>query len=118
MPQTMDGIYNYRSWDTPPQNWSYTGPFADHQERMTHQALSAVHMSREEVGTYVLPPLPQVRTFRPRQGYPEYQDQQARVTDIVGTSRRIEVPASSWYSGTPAGYNGASRFATNNLGLV
>lgn len=117
MPQSFDGKLNYRRWDEEPDNWSYAGPFADHMERLTHQALSVTTMTRDEISTYVRPPLAQVVPFRPRVGYPEVQDRQALVTDIVNTPRRMDANA-TWYSGGPAGMLGGSRFATNSLGMV
>jgi hypothetical protein len=118
MPFSADGQLNYRRWDEEPPAWSYAGPFAGHQEELTQQALSVAFMSAEEIQQNVRPPLPQVQVFRPRFGYPEYQDRQAEVTDIVGASRSLAHPASTWYSGGPAGMLGGSRYGANNLGLV
>lgn len=117
MPLSFDGKLNYRRWDEEPEVWSYAGPFADYMERQTHQALSTLTMRRDEISTYVRPPLTQIVTFRPRVGYPDVQDRQAQVTDIVNTPRRLDARA-TWYSGGPAGMLGGSRYATNNLGLV
>lgn len=117
MPQSFDGKLAYRKWDEEPEVWSYAGPFSNHMERQVQQALNSLHMTREEVTTYVRPPLPQIAAFRPRAGYPEVQDRQARVTDIVNVPRRPEV-RDSWYSGGPAGMLGGTRYGSNNLGLV
>lgn len=114
----LDGVYNRRAWNQEPDRWSYLGPFADNQERLVQQALTPMFMTAEEIGQYVEPVLPQVETFRPRFGYPPVQERQARVEDIVSLERTMPHPASSWYSGGPAGYQGGERFASNNLGLV
>ena len=117
MPLDMDGVYNRRAWDEEPEVWSYAGPFSNHMEALTQQALSVMHMTRDEVSTYVRPPLPQVAPFRTRVGYPSVQDRQARVTDIVNAPRSLGTNG-SWYSGGPAGMLGGSRYMSNNLGLV
>lgn len=117
MPQSFDGRLAYRKWDEEPEVWSYAGPFSTHMEALTQQAVNSLHMTREEITTYVRPPLPQIAPFRAREGYPVVQDRQARVTDIVNTPRRLGAP-SSWYSGGPAGMLGGSRYMSNNLGLV
>jgi hypothetical protein len=117
MPQSFDGKLAYRKWDEEPEVWSYAGPFSAHMEQLTQQALTSVHMTREEITTYVRPVLAQVAAFRPRQGYPTVQDRQARVEDIVNAPRRLDANA-TWYSGGPAGMLGGSRYMSNNLGLA
>lgn len=114
----MDGKYDYRNWDQEPEGWSYTGPFASHEEQLMHQALSVQHMTRQEVQTYVQPALAQVQPFRPRYGYPEVQERQAEIEDIVGVSRNITIPQATWFSGGPAGYTGSPRYMSNSLGLA
>lgn len=118
MSVSADGVYNYRRWDEEPERWSYLGPFADNQERLTQQALNVMHMSGEEIQQSVQTSIPQVQVFRPRFGYPEYAERQVGVQDIVGVGRNILHPASTWYSGGPAGYNGSPRYASNTLGLL
>lgn len=118
MPVSMDGRLNYRQWDEEPEVWSYTGPFADHQEELCQQALSVAFMTAEEISNTVNNPLPQVAVFRARFGYPDYNERQSEIEDIVGVSRRQQHPAGTWYSGTAAGMLGGSRFGSNNLGLV
>jgi hypothetical protein len=118
MPVSFDGKLNYRAWDEEPDVWSYAGPFADHQEQLVQQALSVQYMTREEIQNHVEVPLVQVETFRPRTGYPKVQERQAQVGDIVGVSRSLIHPASTWYSGGPAGYTGSPRYMSNTIGLV
>ena len=116
MNSEVDGKYSRRAWDEEPE-WSYTGPFAAYQERMIQQALATNYMSHDEIAAYVQTPLPQVSLFRPRDGYPSYQERQAEVDDIVVVSRMIQTN-STWYSGGPAGIDGGPRYTSNNLGLV
>jgi hypothetical protein len=116
---TMDGKLNYRAWDEEPPVWSYAGPFADHQEELTQQALSVAFMTEAEIANHVSNPLPQVAVFRPRTGYPEYNARQLEIEDVVGSvSRHILHPASTWYSGGPAGYTGSPRYMSNSIGLA
>ena len=117
MPASLDGRMNYRAWDQEPDQWSYSGPFSSFQEQQIQQALNSVHMTADEITTYVQAPLSQVKVFRPRMGYPEVQERQARVEDIVNVPRRLDARA-TWYSGTPAGMQGGSRYSSNNLGLT
>lgn len=118
MQPDMDGVYNRRRWDDEPDEWSYLGPFASNSERLLQQALTPMFMTAEEIQQNVQTTLPQVAVFRPRFGYDKYQDRQVHIEDLVGLSRRIETPASSWYSGGPAGYTGSSRYESNSLGLA
>lgn len=114
----LDGVYNRRAWNEEPARWSYLGPFASNEERLIQQALTPMFMTAEEISDYVEVTLPQVEVFRPRYGYPEVQDRQARVEDIVGIDRQVATPQNTWYSGGPAGYTGAPRYASNTLGLA
>ena len=114
----LDGVYDRRSWNQEPDRWSYLGPFADNQERLTQQALNVMFMTAEEIQDSVTPPLSQVEVFRPRYGYPDVQDRQASVDMIIGQNRRLMHPAATWYSGGPAGYTGAPRYGNNGLGLA
>lgn len=117
MPQSFDGKLNYRQWDEEPSAWSYNGPFASFMERQVQTALSPMFMTREEIQQTVAPPLQQVAVFRPRTGYPEVQERQATVEDIVNAPRRMDARA-TWYSGGPAGMNGSPRYSSNSLGLA
>jgi hypothetical protein len=114
----MDGRLNYRRWDEEPPVWSYSGPFAQHEEELVQQALSVAFMTAQEIQENVQPPLPQVQVFRPRFGYPKYNERQAEVQDIVGVSRRLMHPAATWYSGGPAGYTGGARYMSNSIGTT
>jgi hypothetical protein len=79
MPNTADGSYGHRPWDSnkpwlasdlaamPPQ--AYIGPFASNQERLVTQAMQIGNMSGQEIQNYVRPPLPQVKLFPNRFGY-------------------------------------------------
>jgi hypothetical protein len=86
-------------------------------EQQVQQALTVQHMTADEVTTYVQAPLQQVAVFRPRTGYPTVQERQARVQDIVNAPRRMDARA-TWYSGTPAGMMGSTRYGGNGLGLA
>lgn len=118
MPQSFDGKLNYRAWDEEPPRWSYLGPFASNMERLTQQALSVQFMGSDEIQTAVRPPLPQVELLPERFGLPEVQDRVPTVLDIIGQSRLIPTHAATWYSGTPAGMLGSSRFSSNGLGML
>lgn len=118
MADYFDGKLAYRKWDQEPEVWSYEGPFTSHMEALTQQAVASLHMTRDEITTHVRPALPQIAPFRPRYGYPEVQDRQARVSDIVNAPRSTLNVQGSWYSGGPAGMLGGSRYMSNNLGLV
>lgn len=115
---TADGHHGaYRAWDEPPPIWSYAGPFASHEERLTQQALTPAFMTSAEIATYVNNPLPQVAVFRARRGYQKYNARQASVIDIIQQSRLLP-SRSEWFSGGPAGFEGSSRYMSNNLGQV
>lgn len=116
MPIPIDGIYDRRSWDEPP-DWSYTGPFASYMERQVQTALAPAFMTRDEITENVKPPLSQVAVFRARKGYPTVQERQARVQDIVNETRNLSANA-AWFSGGPAGMSGGSRNFSNTLGMV
>lgn len=118
MPVSFDGQLNYRRWDDEPPAWSYLGPFASNEERLIQQALTSALMTAEEIQQNVQPPLPQVAVFRPRVGYPTVEERQARIEDIVGLERVTMHPASTWFSGGPAGYTGSPRFENNGLGFA
>jgi hypothetical protein len=115
---TYDGQRNYRAWNEPPPLWSYTGPFANHQERITQQALTPMFMTSDEIASYVGNPLPQVAVFRPRRGYPTYTDRQFGISDIVTVTRLQPQQRSEWFSGGPAGIESGPRYMSNSLGSV
>lgn len=117
MTQKYDGVYDYtKPWRAPVQpdqvakRWQYNGPWASNMERLTQQALMVATIPAAEISQMVRPPLPQIRLFPDRYGY----DRRAvGIDDVVTVDRNYVEPRISWYSGSPAGYTGASR---NTLG--
>jgi hypothetical protein len=117
MTQKYDGVYDYtKPWRAPVQpdqvakRWQYNGPWSSNMERLTSQALMVATIPAAEISQMVRPPLPQIRLFPDRYGY----DRRAvGIDDIVTVDRTYVEPRISWYSGSPAGYTGASR---NTLG--
>jgi hypothetical protein len=89
------------------QGWSYLGPWASNEERLTQQALVAATLTTKQIQKLVKPPLPQIRTFPDRFGYG--MRTQPEIDDVVSIDRVYTEPRVSWYSGSPAGYGGASR---------
>ena len=79
MPNTPDGVYGHRPWNSskpyiasdlaamPPQ--AYLGPFSSNNERMLSQAMAINSMTNAELQDYVRPPLPQVKLFPNKFGY-------------------------------------------------
>lgn len=114
----VDGLYDRRKWSDEPQSWSYAGPFSDHEQEYIHQALTAQFMTHEEIADNVRAPLRQVAVFRPKLGYPTYQERQATIEDVINTPGRINAQGNIDYSGGPAGYTGSPRFNTNTVGQV
>ena len=117
MTQRYDGVYDYtKPWRAPVQpdqvakRWQYNGPWSSNMERLTQQALMVATIPGEELSTMVRPPLPQIRLFPERYGY---NRDVPGIDDIVTIDRNYVEPRISWYSGSPAGYTGASR---NTLG--
>ncbi len=117
MTQKYDGVYDYtKPWRAPVQpdqvakRWQYNGPWSTNMERLTSQALMAATIPGEELSAMVRPPLPQIRLFPDRYGYDRTPP---GIDDIVTVDRTYVEPRISWYSGSPAGYTGASR---NTLG--
>ena len=51
------------------QNWSYLGPWASNEERLTQQALAAAMIPGAQLRDMVRPPLPQIRLFPDRFGF-------------------------------------------------
>lgn len=77
------------------------------EERLLDEALQVANIP----GDYLRDkpaPLPQVVAFRPREGYPSYQQRQIRIEDIVDVNRIFTDPRINW-TGTPGGYSGTSR---------
>ena len=89
--------------------WQYLGPFASNEERLTQQAIQANTLPGHELADIVRPPL-MINPFPPRYGY----DQRVpTIYDVMDVERSYTEPRVSWYSGSPAGYEGTSR---NTLG--
>lgn len=117
MTQKYDGVYDHtKPWRAPIQpdqvakRWQYNGPWSSNMERLTSQALMIMNIPAEEISQMVRPPLPQIRLFPERYGY----DRRAvGIDDVITVDRNYVEPRTSWYSGGPAGYTGASR---NTLG--
>ena len=117
MTQKFDGNYDYtKPWRAPVQpdqvakRWQYNGPWSSNMERLTSQALMAATIPGSELSAMVRPPLPQIQLFPERYGY---NRDVPGIDDIVTVDRTYVEPRISWYSGSPAGYTGASR---NTLG--
>ncbi len=89
------------------QSWSYLGPWASNEERLTQQALVAATLTGAQLQDLVRPNLPQIRLFPERFGYGFRT--QPEIEDVVSVDRVYTNPLISWYSGGPAGYSGASR---------
>lgn len=117
MTQKYDGVYDYtKPWRAPVQpdqvakRWQYNGPWSSNMERLTQQALMVGTIPGADIAEMVRPPLPQIRLFPERYGY----DRRAvGIDDVITVDRNYVEPRTSWYSGSPAGYTGASR---NTLG--
>lgn len=102
-----DGVYNRRAW-SPPLRWTYAGPGATHEEQITQEAISANTQDGQFLAESVRPPLPQIRLFPERFGYPS---EQLRIDDVINLDRRYKDVRVSWFSGGPASFNGAPRNA-------
>jgi hypothetical protein len=113
MPNTPDGIYSRKPWQTPPEAayppQQYLGPFADNQDRLLSQALASQMLEREEVQAYVRPNLQQIKLFPPRYGYINTEYTIDDIIDVPGHVQRNEPN----YTQSPGGYGGTSR---NTLG--
>ena len=87
--------------------WSYNGPWSSNEERLTQQALMVATIPGRELQEMVRPNLPQIRLFPPRIGFGiRYQPD---INDVISVDRVYTEPRVSWYSGSVAGYSGASR---------
>lgn len=112
--QQIDGVYDHtKPWRSPTPadvvqpRWSYQGPFATNEQRLSQQATIAMTLPGAELQTLVRPPLPQIRLFPDRFGYGERT--QPTIDDVVSVDRVYTEPRVSWYSGGVGGYAGASR---------
>ena len=95
-----------------PPRYTYLGPFASNEERLTQQALQSATLPGAELQDMVRPPLPQIDPFPSRYGFDR---RTPGIADIIEVSRRYTDPRVSWFSGGVAGYSGASR---NSMGGV
>jgi hypothetical protein len=112
----FDGRYDYtKPWDGPGQSgapkWTYNGPWASNEERLTQQALVVATIPGVQLQKLVKAPLPQIQLFPPKYGYGDRR--QPDIDDVVSVNRIYTEPRVSWYSGGVAGYTGSSR---NDLG--
>lgn len=120
MPQTNDGVYDHTKPWRPPlipnqeqPRWSYAGPWATNEERLTQQALAVATIPGAQLQQIVRPPLPQIRVFPARFGYGvRYQPS---IDDVVSVDRVYTEPRVSWYSGGVGGYSGASRNSLQDI---
>lgn len=124
MTQKFDGRYDHtkpwqdqQDWrvglpdpDAVAKKWSYNGPWASNMERLTQQALMVMNVPGAQIQQMVRPPLPQIRLFPPKYGYPTTQP---GIEDVITVDRNYVEPRVSWYSGGVGGYSGTSR---NDLG--
>jgi hypothetical protein len=114
VPNSVDGVYDYtKPWrggepsDVVQKRWTYAGPWASNEERLTQQAIAVASIPGAELAALVRPPLPQITLFPPRFGYGART--QPEIEDIVSVDRVYTEPRVSRYSGGVAGYSGSSR---------
>jgi hypothetical protein len=89
------------------KSWSYLGPWASNEERLTQQALVVATLPGITIQDIVRPNLPQLRLFPDRFGYgPRTQPD---IEDVVSIDRVYTEPRVSWYSGGVGSYSGSSR---------
>jgi hypothetical protein len=116
----FDGRYDYtKPWNNNQTDmqgrpkWSYNGPWSSNMERLTQQALMAATVPGVQLQELVRPPLPQIRLFPDRFGYGDRG--QPDIEDVISVDRVYIEPRVSWYSGSPAGYSGASRNSLESI---
>jgi len=119
MPNTPDGVYSHKPWNSskpyiasdlaamPPQ--SYIGPFSSNNERMLSQAMAINTMTNSEIQDLVRPPLPQVSLFPNKFGYETYE---YGIKDIVEMSGRVQQRVD--FSGAATTTESTSRNALGN----
>lgn len=84
------------------------GPNYSSQELLTTMALRTALIPGQELAAEVRPPLPQIIPWRPRYGYPSYQERQADIQEVLDVDRSY--PNRRWdLSGGVAGWQGAAR---------
>jgi hypothetical protein len=118
--QQIDGVYDHtKPWrggepsDVVKPRWTYDGPWATNESRLTQQALAVATMPGAVLQEKVRPPLPQIRLFPDRFGYGDRTP--PTIDDIVSVSREYMEPRVSWYSGGIGGYSGASRNSLQDI---
>ena len=117
MTRHADARYDQKPWspgvspEPVARQFSYLGPWASNEERLTQQALQANILPGQDVADLVRLPFPQVELFPPRFGYGDRTS--PTIFDVVDVDRRYTNPRSSWFSGGPGSYSGTSR---NSLG--
>lgn len=89
------------------KSWSYLGPWASNEERLTQQALVVASIPGSKIQEMVRPPLPQIRLFPDRFGYG--MRTQPEIDDVVSIDRVYTEPRVAWYSGGVGSYSGSSR---------
>lgn len=119
MTQHTDGRYDHtKPWssfrspinpDAVAKKYSYYGPWATNQERLTSQALMVMNVPGADIQAMVRPPLPQIQLFPARYGYGDRS--QPGIDDIVTVDRNYTEPRVSWFSGGVSGYQAAERNA-------
>lgn len=114
MAQSIDGVYDYtKPWragvpsDVVQPRWTYNGPWASNEERLTQQALVVATIPGAQLAELVRPPMPQIRLFPPRFGWGERT--QPGIDDVVSVDRVYTEPRVSWFSGGVGSYSGSSR---------
>lgn len=110
--QGLPGAYPVNGSLQPPR-WSYIGPWASNEERLTQQALVVATIPGAQLQEMVRPPLPQIQVFPPRFGYGDRRV--PSIDDIITVDRTYPEPRVSWYSGGVGSYSGSSR---NSLAAV
>lgn len=103
MPNTPDGQYD-RTKPYRQLPYSYLGPFASNEERLTTQALQAATIPGEELAEMVRPPLPQIDPFRPKFGY---RTRELDIADIIEVDRAYNPRVD--FSGKDSSIQGTSR---------
>lgn len=118
--QQIDGVYDHtKPWrtgepsDVVQPRWTYDGPWATNESRLTQQALLAATIPGAQLQKMVRPPLPQIRLFPDRFGYGLRT--QPTIDDVVSVDRVYTEPRVSWYSGGVGGYSGASRNSLQDI---
>jgi hypothetical protein len=119
MPNTADGVYSHKPWNSnkpyiasnlaamPPQ--AYIGPFASNSERMLSQAMQINNMTNAEIHDYVRPPLPQIYLFPKKFGYETHEYGLKDIVELTGRAQtRVD------FSQQPTTTESTSRNALGN----